>query len=407
MSVGSPDGVVGRRRLEVLAAGAAVVANGIVLAAPLAVFPPSLVTSGFVVRFLVFYVAATALVLADQLAEPDRAGDGQDVGLACGTGLALLAVFWTSLTEDAFAMPDRAGGLVPFLGLVLMMAGAVMRACAVLALGSGFVSDRHPDAGRPLATSGLHAVLRHPSEAGTLACGLGASLLFGSPSGFAVFAVLLVPLVLVRVRREDRALEAAYGDAFRAYAAVTGALVPWVAPRPDTSPDEVEPGYWSRRRWASAPSAVDVLVSGAIFAGAFELGAWLVLLIPAAWAFRRYGRTNRVGLVAWSLAWLTVVVLLTMIVPACEDIYRDIGLDLPVSTAMLLEAARLATVQPLASTLALIGGFASAGLIARSRARPDVLIVSDAVPIVLAGALVIGAVVGLCLPLVVTVETLG
>lgn len=399
--------MVGRRWLEVMAAGAAVVANGIVLAAPLVVFPPPLVTGGFVVRFLVFYAAATALVLADQLAEPDRAGDGQDVGLAVGTGLALLAVFWTSLTEGAFAMPDRAGGLVPFLGFVVMMAGAVMRACAVLALGSGFVSDRHPDAGRPLATSGLHAVLRHPSEAGTLASGLGASLVFGSPSGFAVFAVLLVPLVLVRVRREDRALEAAYGDAFRAYAAVTGALVPWAAPSPDASLDLVEPGYWSRRRWASAPSAVDVLVSGAVFAAALELGAWLVLLIPAAWALRRYGRTNRVGLVAWSLAWLTVVVLLTIVAPAFEDVYRRSGVHVPASTTVLFEAARLATVQPLASTLALIGGFASAGLIARSRARPDVLIVSDAVSIVLSAALVIGAAVGLCLPLVDTVETWG
>jgi protein-S-isoprenylcysteine O-methyltransferase len=81
-------------------------------------------------------------------------------------------------------------------------------------------------AGTRLRTTGVYRVVRHPSEAGTLAVAAGASALLSSPWALALAGLVLLPLVVVRVRREDVVLAREIGAPFRAYARRVGGLLP-------------------------------------------------------------------------------------------------------------------------------------------------------------------------------------
>ena len=70
--------------------------------------------------------------------------------------------------------------------------------------------------------------VRHPSETGNLGIALGASVLLASPTASAVWLAVFLPLVLRRVREEDRFLESVLSDAFDSYAERVKRLVPFV-----------------------------------------------------------------------------------------------------------------------------------------------------------------------------------
>jgi protein-S-isoprenylcysteine O-methyltransferase Ste14 len=77
-----------------------------------------------------------------------------------------------------------------------------------------------------LITQGVFAHVRHPMYGAHVLWGLAQPLLIGNwIAGFAMLATVL-PVVAYRVPREERMLTQHFGDAYRAYAARTGAIVP-------------------------------------------------------------------------------------------------------------------------------------------------------------------------------------
>ncbi|MFO0961193.1 MAG: isoprenylcysteine carboxylmethyltransferase family protein, partial [Isosphaeraceae bacterium] len=84
----------------------------------------------------------------------------------------------------------------------------------------------------PLVERGIHGLVRHPSESGNLAAAFGAAGLLGSFAGLAIAALGLLPLVLHRIRIEDRLLFERHGEAFDRYRRRVGALFPRPRSRP-------------------------------------------------------------------------------------------------------------------------------------------------------------------------------
>jgi protein-S-isoprenylcysteine O-methyltransferase Ste14 len=179
-----------------------------------------------------FLVLASATYLADATSvAPSVAPQQIPVGGraarlgALATGLTLLALFWSALATgcgDGRAFLGVAQGA----GAALMLAGALLRGAAIRRLGSFFVTEPWVAAEQPLVTDGIYRWVRHPSETGLLATGLGAGVFCESLPALAFWAAGLVPLVLVRLRLEERVLLAGFGEQYREYARRTPALLP-------------------------------------------------------------------------------------------------------------------------------------------------------------------------------------
>jgi len=127
------------------------------------------------------------------------------VGPAAATGLGLLAL-------EALAVAFRAdrGAEAPVVGAALVLSGGALRLWAIRELGASFRTEHEVDGGQALVRSGPYAFSRHPSEIGLLAYALGVAAFMQSWPAAAVWAAVLLPSSLVRIRREEALLRAAF-----------------------------------------------------------------------------------------------------------------------------------------------------------------------------------------------------
>jgi protein-S-isoprenylcysteine O-methyltransferase Ste14 len=119
------------------------------------------------------------------------------------------------------------GDTLRYFGLILFLAGSILRLAAVFVLGrrfSGLVAIQ-PD--HQLKTDGLYRYIRHPSYTGLLAAMIGYVLIFRSAIGL-LLSVLLFLLLVSRMNDEEKFLETHFGDEYRNYRLRTRRLVPMI-----------------------------------------------------------------------------------------------------------------------------------------------------------------------------------
>ncbi len=113
-------------------------------------------------------------------------------------------------------------------GVVIFSAGIALRWYAIVYLGRFFTVNVAIASDHRLIDSGPYRLLRHPSYSGALLafCGLGICL-----RNWAALAVLVVPVLVVFLRRmriEEDALLAAFGERYRDYMRRTWRLIPFI-----------------------------------------------------------------------------------------------------------------------------------------------------------------------------------
>ena len=113
-------------------------------------------------------------------------------------------------------------------GLGLMAAGIVIRSIAIHQLGRFHTPNVAIRADHRLLDTGLYSVVRHPSYLGALIAFFGLGLALDNAVSLALIAVATPCLYLYRIREEDAALLAAFGEPYRDYCARTKRLIPWV-----------------------------------------------------------------------------------------------------------------------------------------------------------------------------------
>jgi protein-S-isoprenylcysteine O-methyltransferase Ste14 len=119
------------------------------------------------------------------------------------------------------------GDAVRWIGVILFAAGGALRIWPVHVLGNRFSGLVAIQPGHTLLTTGIYAVIRHPSYLGLLVNAFGWGLAFRSWAGV-LLAALLVPLLLARIRSEEALLRAQFGAEYDAYYARTSRLIPGV-----------------------------------------------------------------------------------------------------------------------------------------------------------------------------------
>jgi protein-S-isoprenylcysteine O-methyltransferase Ste14 len=136
----------------------------------------------------------------------------------------------------AWAIP-RGSNTLSWIGVALVGAGLALRIAAMRVLGARFSPLVALQPEHALETRGPYARVRHPGYLGSLVACLGGALAFGSLAALPLPAIMLAAQ-LARVRAEERLLAAHFGEAWTAYAAHTGALLP----RPGALPPRARPG---------------------------------------------------------------------------------------------------------------------------------------------------------------------
>ena len=133
----------------------------------------------------------------------------------------------------AFNLAGRvSAGLLPrwaiWAGVGAAVLGTALRVWAIRTLGRYFTRTVQVARDQPVIEVGPYRLLRHPSYAGGLLAGIGVGLSLGNAGSLVAIALPMLLGFVVRIRVEERALLAAIGEPYRAYAQRTWRLVPFV-----------------------------------------------------------------------------------------------------------------------------------------------------------------------------------
>ncbi|TWT83105.1 Isoprenylcysteine carboxyl methyltransferase (ICMT) family protein [Planctomycetes bacterium CA13] len=180
--------------------------HGLILTLPTMVLAPSSAIDWRYIWFMIGVLIAAILESSSQHIQFDllevKIHDPLAMRVASFVGLLLLLGFWAAQIERLFGdSPDFWMSLLGAAGLAI---GIALRIVAIRTLGKSFVSDIQ--AYNTVVRTGIYKWFRHPSEIGLLLISIGAALLLGSPHTAILGALLLTPISLWRMRREDLTL---------------------------------------------------------------------------------------------------------------------------------------------------------------------------------------------------------
>jgi protein-S-isoprenylcysteine O-methyltransferase Ste14 len=178
-------------------------------------------------------VALTTLVLAvvgmfssGNISPGEREDRGNRWVLVAFAVIGVLAA-WLPAYLDRKDIWTIGGDTVRWIGVFLFIAGGVLRLWPVFVLGRRFSGLVAIQPGHTLVTTGVYAVIRHPSYLGLLINALGWALAFRSMAGVLLTALTIVPII-ARIQAEEILLRSEFGADYDAYRSRTSRLVPGI-----------------------------------------------------------------------------------------------------------------------------------------------------------------------------------
>ncbi|MGA7385728.1 MAG: isoprenylcysteine carboxylmethyltransferase family protein [Methylocella sp.] len=172
----------------------------------------------------VFAMAAASLFAGGNISSGVREDRSNRWVIAALSLIGVVAGFLPALTDrKEFWTLD--GDASRWLGVVLFAAGGALRLWPVVVLGNRFSGLVAIQPGHTLVTNGVYGIIRHPSYLGLLVNSLGWALAFRSGAGVLLTA-LIIPVLLARIRAEERLLRSQFGAEYDAYRARTSRLIP-------------------------------------------------------------------------------------------------------------------------------------------------------------------------------------
>ena len=178
-------------------------------------------------------VALTTLVLAvvgmfssGNISPGEREDRGNRWVLVAFAVIGVLAA-WLPAYLDRKDIWTIGEDTVRWTGVFLFIAGGVLRLWPVFVLGRRFSGLVAIQPGHTLVTTGVYAVIRHPSYLGLLINALGWALAFRSMAGVLLTALTIVPII-ARIQAEEIMLRSEFGADYDAYRGRTSRLVPGI-----------------------------------------------------------------------------------------------------------------------------------------------------------------------------------
>lgn len=115
-------------------------------------------------------------------------------------------------------------------GVALVVLGQAVRTAAMVQAGTSFnhTVQQRRGSGHVLVTTGVYAVLRHPSYFGFFWWALGTQVVMGNALSFVGYAVVLWRFFRSRVRHEEELLVRFFGREYVDYRNRVGTMIPFV-----------------------------------------------------------------------------------------------------------------------------------------------------------------------------------
>ena len=148
------------------------------------------------------------------------------VSVTAGVYVAARSTSLRAGSLSVFALPH--GQMFALVGVVLFVAGLLLRWWAIITLGRFFTVDVTIEKDHELVERGPFRVVRHPSYTGVLLAFVGFALTLRN---WAALLIILVPIFAAFIRRmnvEEEALSRALGSRYADYMRRTKRLVPFV-----------------------------------------------------------------------------------------------------------------------------------------------------------------------------------
>jgi len=146
------------------------------------------------------------------------------IWLAIAVGLTAANLIRFRGVGSIDALPTR----VLSVGMIVMVAGLILRWTAILTLGRLFTSTVTLRSGQTVVRSGVYRYMRHPSYSGLLVAFLGLGLGFNNWLSLAALLIPILGAILYRIHVEEEALVIMLGHDYTEYRKVTKRLIPGV-----------------------------------------------------------------------------------------------------------------------------------------------------------------------------------
>lgn len=176
-----------------------------------------------------FYVSEWKMIRMSKTMTPSTGTPPQD-SLRWLTSLALAAqllafaiAFWPPAQ-----FPITGIETLFWLGIILLIAGSLLRRHCFRMLGENFTIDVRASANQPIVERGAYAVVRHPGYTAAILMFVAVGLALGSYISLLILSATALFVYLRRISSEESALETALGEKYRRYAAGRKRLVPYV-----------------------------------------------------------------------------------------------------------------------------------------------------------------------------------
>jgi protein-S-isoprenylcysteine O-methyltransferase Ste14 len=141
-----------------------------------------------------------------------------------------VGIFAAIVFSDYFAIKSVTPLPEPFfyVGILLMLGGIIFRQWSIWVLGGFFSTTVRIVSGHRIVSEGPYKFLRHPSYTGMLMTLLGLGLAFRTWLGTIIILTLFSLVIGYRIRVEEKALKAEFGEQYVGYTKKTKRLIPLI-----------------------------------------------------------------------------------------------------------------------------------------------------------------------------------
>lgn len=137
--------------------------------------------------------------------------------------VSLMLAQWAAAALPQWRLP----GTWPLdIGMLLLVAGLVLRWYSICHIGRWFTVNVAIHAEQPLIKSGPYRFVRHPSYSGALLALIGLGLSTGHIVAMQLAWLPALPAFIYRIHVEEKALRQAFGETWRVYCRHTWRLLP-------------------------------------------------------------------------------------------------------------------------------------------------------------------------------------